>query len=48
MKSVKFSEAVEVHIRLGVNVRHANQQVAAHISPTGSGRDVVGGGLRPG
>ena len=27
MQSAKFTEAVEVHIRLGVNVRHADQQV---------------------
>ena len=29
MQSAKFTEAVEVHIRLGVNVRHADLPVAA-------------------
>ena len=27
MQPAKFTEAVEAHIRLGVNVRHADQQV---------------------
>jgi large subunit ribosomal protein L1 len=42
MQSAKFSEAVEVHIRLGVNVRHADQQVRGTlVLPHGLGRDVT-------
>src|SRR5205809_8055903 len=41
MQSAKFGEAVEVHIRLGVNVRHAVQQVpGTMVLPHGLGRDV--------
>jgi large subunit ribosomal protein L1 len=41
MQSAKFSEAVEAHIRLGVNVRHADQQVRGTMTlPHGLGRDV--------
>jgi large subunit ribosomal protein L1 len=41
MQSAKFVEAVEVHIRLGVNVRHADQQVrGTMVLPNGLGRDV--------
>jgi large subunit ribosomal protein L1 len=41
MQSAKFTEAVEVHIRLGVNVRHADQQVRGTlVLPHGLGRDV--------
>ncbi len=41
MQSVKFSEAVEAHIRLGVNVRHADQQVRGTMTlPHGLGRDI--------
>jgi large subunit ribosomal protein L1 len=41
MQSAKFSEAVEVHIRLGVNVRHADQQVrGTMVLPNGLGKDV--------
>jgi large subunit ribosomal protein L1 len=41
MQSAKFIEAVEVHIRLGVNVRHADQQVrGTMVLPNGLGRDV--------
>jgi large subunit ribosomal protein L1 len=41
MQSAKFNEAVEVHIRLGVNVRHADQQVRGTlVLPHGLGRDV--------
>lgn len=40
-QSAKFTEAVEVHIRLGVNVRHADQQVrGTMVLPNGLGRDV--------
>ncbi len=41
MQSSKFTEAVEVHIRLGVNVRHADQQVrGTMVLPHGLGRDI--------
>jgi large subunit ribosomal protein L1 len=42
MQSAKFTEAVEVHIRLGVNVRHADQQVRGTlVLPHGLGRDIT-------
>ena len=38
----KFNEAVEVHVRLGVNVRHADQQVrGTMVMPHGLGKDVT-------
>src|SRR5205823_695777 len=38
---IKFDETVEVHFRLGLNVRHADQQLRGTISlPHGTGRDV--------
>jgi large subunit ribosomal protein L1 len=41
MQSAKFNEAVEVHIKLGVNVRHADQQVrGTMVLPNGLGKDV--------
>jgi large subunit ribosomal protein L1 len=41
MQSAKFSEAVEAHIRLGVNVRHADQQVrGTMVLPHGLGKEV--------
>jgi large subunit ribosomal protein L1 len=41
MQSAKFNEAVEVHIRLGVNVRHADQQVRGTIAlPHGLGKEM--------
>ena len=41
MQSVKFPETVEAHIRLGVNVRHADQQVRGTMTlPHGLGRDI--------
>ena len=40
-QSVDFVETVEVHIRLGVDVRHAEQQVRGTlVMPHGIGRDV--------
>ncbi len=37
MQTAKFTEAVEAHIRLGVNVRHADQQVrGTMVLPNGS------------
>ena len=42
LQSAKFNEAVEVHIRLGVNVRHADQQVrGTMVLPHGLGKDVT-------
>ena len=39
--SAKFDETVEAHIRLGVDSRHADQQVrGAVILPNGTGKDV--------
>jgi large subunit ribosomal protein L1 len=41
MQTAKFTEAVEVHIRLGVNVRHADQQVRGTMTlPNGLGKEV--------
>jgi large subunit ribosomal protein L1 len=41
LQSAKFNEAVEVHIRLGVNVRHADQQVrGTMVLPHGLGKEV--------
>ena len=38
---VKFDETVEAHFRLGLNVRHADQQLRGTLMlPHGSGRDV--------
>jgi large subunit ribosomal protein L1 len=40
MQSAKFIEAVEAHIRLGVNVRHADQQVrGTMVLPHGLGKE---------
>jgi len=37
----RFDETVEVHIRLGVNVRHAEEQLRGTLAlPNGAGRDV--------
>jgi large subunit ribosomal protein L1 len=42
MQSAKFQESVEAHIRLGVNVRHADQQVRGTMTlPHGLGRDIT-------
>ena len=41
MQSAKFPETVEAHIRLGVNVRHADQQVrGTMVLPNGIGREL--------
>ena len=40
--SAKFDETVELHIRLGVNVRHAEEQLRGTLAlPNGAGRDVT-------
>ena len=40
--TAKFDESVEVHIRTGLNVRHADQQLRGTISlPHGLGKDVT-------
>ena len=41
LETAKFDETVEVHLRLGVNVRHADEQLRGTLSlPNGTGRDV--------
>jgi len=41
VKSAKFDESVEVHIRTGLNVRHADEQLRGTIAlPHGLGKDV--------
>jgi large subunit ribosomal protein L1 len=38
----KFPESVEVHIRTGLNVRHADEQLRGTIAlPNGLGKDVT-------
>jgi large subunit ribosomal protein L1 len=40
--STKFDETVEVHIRTGLNVRHADEQLRGTIAlPNGIGKDVI-------
>jgi large subunit ribosomal protein L1 len=42
MQSAKFNEAVEAHLRLGVNVRHAEEQVrGTMVLPHGLGKEVT-------
>jgi large subunit ribosomal protein L1 len=41
LASAKFDEAVELHVRTGLNVRHADEQLRGTIAlPNGVGRDV--------
>jgi large subunit ribosomal protein L1 len=42
MQSAKFTETVECHIRTGLNVRHADEQLRGTITlPNSAGRDVT-------
>ena len=42
LKSAKFDETVEVHVRTGLNVRHADEQLRGTIAlPHGLGKDVT-------
>ncbi|WP_205696948.1 50S ribosomal protein L1 [Conexibacter sp. SYSU D00693] len=42
LKKAKFDESVEVHIRTGLNVRHADEQLRGTIAlPNGLGKDVT-------
>src|SRR5438874_9392211 len=41
VKTAKFDESVEVHVRTGLNVRHADEQLRGTIAlPHGLGKDV--------
>jgi large subunit ribosomal protein L1 len=41
LSSVKFDESIEVHVRTGLNVRHADEQLRGTIAlPNGLGKDV--------
>ena len=41
VKRAKFDESVEIHVRTGLNVRHADEQLRGTLMlPNGSGRDV--------
>ena len=41
LASTKFDESVEVHVRTGLNVRHADEQLRGTIAlPNGLGKDV--------
>jgi large subunit ribosomal protein L1 len=42
LKSAKFDESVEIHVRTGLNVRHADEQLRGTIGlPHGLGKDVT-------
>jgi large subunit ribosomal protein L1 len=42
LKSAKFDESVEVHVRTGLNVRHADEQLRGTIAlPNGLGKNVT-------
>jgi large subunit ribosomal protein L1 len=42
LKTAKFNESVEVHVRTGLNVRHADEQLRGTIAlPHGLGKDVT-------
>src|ERR1700756_5448197 len=41
LANAKFDESIEVHVRTGLNVRHADEQLRGAIAlPNGVGRDV--------
>src|ERR1700674_5515988 len=41
LSSAKFDESIEVHVRTGLNVRHADEQLRGTIAlPNGLGKDV--------
>ena len=40
LAAAKFDESVEVHVRTGLNVRHADEQLRTTALPNGLGRDV--------
>ena len=41
LASAKFDESIEVHVRTGLNVRHADEQLRGTIAlPNGLGKDV--------
>ena len=41
LKRAKFDESVEIHVRTGLNVRHADEQLRGTIAlPNGLGKDV--------
>src|SRR6266852_3491538 len=41
LSRVKFDESIEVHVRTGLNVRHADEQLRGTIAlPNGLGKDV--------
>src|SRR6202046_647903 len=41
LSSVKFNESVEVHVRTGLNVRHADEQLRGTVAlPNGLGKEV--------
>ena len=41
LKRAKFDESIEVHIRTGLNVRHADEQLRGTIAlPNGLGKEV--------
>ena len=42
LKTAKFDESVEIHVRTGLNVRHADEQLRGTIAlPNGLGKDVT-------
>src|SRR6201982_4143105 len=42
LKRAKFDESVEIHVRTGLNVRHADEQLRGTIAlPYGLGKDVT-------